>query len=152
MKRDSWGVQSIMVWGAIGISHEAGPVIFKNIVPGRGNGVTALRYINQVLRLHIVRYFGRHQHHMFLQDSVCAHTAEATRDFLQQHNIRIMSWPTLSLDLNPTEHLWDKILTKLNEVRSRPITAVYISVAFLRIWAAIPMAFINCLIHSKNRR
>ena len=47
-----------MVWGAIGINHKAGPVIFHNIVPGRGNGVTALQYINQVLRLHIV-------HHMF---------------------------------------------------------------------------------------
>ena len=71
-ERDTWDGQSIMVWGAIGISHKAGPVIFQNINPGRGNGVTALRYINQVLRLHIVSYFGRHQHHVFRQDNARA--------------------------------------------------------------------------------
>ena len=37
-----------MVWGAIGIS------IFQNTGPGRGNGITALQYINQVPQLHIV--------------------------------------------------------------------------------------------------
>ena len=40
--------------GVIRINHKAGPVIFQNFGPDRGNGVTALRYINQVLRLHIV--------------------------------------------------------------------------------------------------
>ena len=60
MERDSWGGQSIMVWGAITITHKAGPVIFQNIGRGRGNGVTAQWYISQVLRLHIVPYFGLH--------------------------------------------------------------------------------------------
>ena len=49
--------QNVMVWGAIVISHNAGPLIVQNIGPGRGNGVTDPRYINQVLRLHIVPYF-----------------------------------------------------------------------------------------------
>ena len=65
METDSWGGQSIMVWGAIGINHKAGPDIFQNIGPGRGNGVTALQYINQVLRLHTVPYSGHHHHHKF---------------------------------------------------------------------------------------
>ena len=58
MERDSWGGQSIMVWGAIMITHKAGPVIFQNTGSGRGNGVTVLRYINHVPRLHTVPYFG----------------------------------------------------------------------------------------------
>ena len=69
MERDTWGGQRIMVWGVIRINHKAGHVIFQNIGPGRGNGVTAMRYINQVLRLHIVPYFGRHQDHMFQQNN-----------------------------------------------------------------------------------
>ena len=101
MERDSWGGQSIMVWGAIGINHKAGPFMFQNIGPGKGNGITALQYINQVLRLHIVAYSGRHQH-----DNARAHTARATRDFLQQQNIRIMPWPARSPELTPIEHLW----------------------------------------------
>ena len=93
--------QSIMVWGAIGINHKAGAVIIQNIDPGRGNGVTALRYMSQVLRFHFVSYFGRHQHHMFQQDNARAHTPRANRDVPQQHNIRIMPWPVLTPDLNP---------------------------------------------------
>ena len=124
---DSWNGQSIMV------SHKAGPVIFQNIGTGRGNGGTALRYINQVLRIHIVPRFGRHQHLMFQQNIARAHTARATRDFLQLHKIRIVSWTALSPDLNPIEHLWDEIHRKLKEVRPRPITAADLSVAFLRI-------------------
>jgi transposase len=89
---------------------------------------------------------------MFQQDNARAHTARATMDFLQQHNIRTMPWPALSPDLNPIEHLWDEVQRKLNEVRPTPMTAADLSVAFLRIWAAIPMAFINRLIHSMYRR
>ena len=43
------------------------------------NGIMTLQYISQVLRLHIVPYFGRHQHHMFQQDNAHAHTAWANR-------------------------------------------------------------------------
>ena len=75
--------------------------MFQTIGPGKGNGITALQYINQVLRLHIVPYSDRHQH-----DNARAHTARATRDFLQQQNIRIMPWPVLSPELTPIEHLW----------------------------------------------
>ena len=119
-----------MVWGAVGISHKAGPVGFQNIGPGRGNGVTAMQYIYQVLRLHIVPYFARHQHHMFQQDNVRTHTARANRDFLQQHNTKIMLWSALIPDLNPIEHLWDEIQRKLNEMRSRPITATNLNVGY----------------------
>ena len=94
-------------------------------------------------------YFGRHKHHMFQQDNA---RVRAIRDLLQQHNIRIMPWSAFSPDLNPIDHLWDAILRKLNEVRPRPITAADLGVAFLRIWAAIPMAFINRLIRSMYRR
>ena len=52
----------------------------------------------------------------------------------------------------PRPDLWDEIQRKLNEVRPKPITAADLSVAFLRIWTAIPMAFINRLIHSMYRR
>jgi hypothetical protein len=72
-----------MVWGGIGLNVKLGPVIFQNFGPGRGNGVTAARYIDQVLRPH----FARHQNKTLQQDNVCAHTARATRDFLQQNTI-----------------------------------------------------------------
>jgi hypothetical protein len=88
MERNAWGGPSIMVWGGIGLNVKLGPVIFQNLGPGRGNGVTAARYIDQVLRPH----FARHQNKTFQQDNARAHTARATRDFLQQNNVNAMNW------------------------------------------------------------
>jgi hypothetical protein len=55
------------------------------------------RYIDQVLRPHVVPHFARYQNKTFQQDNARAHTARATRDFLQQNNVNVMNWP----DLNP---------------------------------------------------
>ena len=144
MERNAWGG-----WGGIGFNVKRGPVIFQNLGPGRGNGVTAVRYIDQVLRPHVVPHFARHQNKTFQQDKARAHTARATRDFLQRNNVNAMNWPAISPDLNPTEHLWDEIQRRLNE---EPTTAAELSVAFQRVWALIPMAFINHLVNSMYRR
>jgi hypothetical protein len=101
MERNLWGSPSIMVWGGIGLNVKLAPVIFQNLGPGRGNGVTAARYIDQVLRPHVVPHFARHQNKTFQQDNVRVHTARATRDYLQQNSINVMNWPALSPDLNP---------------------------------------------------
>lgn len=152
MERNAWGGPSIMVWGGIGLNVKLGPVIFQNLGPGRGNGVTAARYIDQVLRPHVVPHFARHQNKTFQQDNARAHTARATRDFLQQNNVNVMNWPALSPDLNPIEHLWDEIQRRLNEEQPSPTTAAELSVAFQRVWARIPIAFINRLVNSMYRR
>ena len=94
----------------------------------------------------------RHQNKMFQQDNACAHTARATRDFLQQKNVNVMNWRALSPDLNPIEHLWDEIQRRLNEEQPSPTTAAELSIAFQRVWALIPMAFINRLVNSMYRR
>ena len=86
----------------------------------------------------------------FQQDDVHAHTARATIDLLQL--LTMSTNPALSPDFNLIEHLWDEIQTKPNAVRPRPITAADQSVAVFRIWAAIPMAYMNLLIHSTYRR
>lgn len=89
-----------MVWGGIGLNVKLGPVIIKNLGPGRGNGVTAARYIDQVLRPHVMPHIERHQNKTFQQDNMRAHAARETRDFLQQNNVNVMNWPALSPDLN----------------------------------------------------
>jgi hypothetical protein len=74
-----------MVWGGIGLFRKLEPVVFQNIGPGRGNGVTAAQYINQVLQPHIVQHFARSQKLIFEHDNARAHTARATRDVLEQN-------------------------------------------------------------------
>ena len=152
METDPWGGPSIMVWGGIGLNSKLGPVVFQNLGPGRGNGVTAARYRDQVLTPHVVPHFNRHPNKTFQQDNALAHTARITRDYLQQNNITVMDWPALSPDLNPIEHLWDHIQLMLNRQQPRPTTAAELSVAYQRVWASILMTFINCLINSMYRR
>ena len=47
MQNNAWGGPSVMLWGGIGLNQLLGPVFFRGLGPGRGNGVTAQRYINQ---------------------------------------------------------------------------------------------------------
>ena len=108
--------------------------------------------IDQVLRRHVVPHFARHQNKTFQQDNARAHTARVTGDFLQQNNVNVMNWPALSPDLNPIEHLWDEIQRRLNEEQPSPTTAVELSLVFQRVWACIPITFINRLVNSMYRR
>ena len=152
VERDPWGGPSVMIWAAIGLNQRLGPVVFQNIGPGRGNGITAQRYIDQALRPHIVPFFARHPLYTFQHDNARPHTARATVHFLQQHNIRILPWPALSADLNPIEHLWDELKRRIDRVRPRPRTAAQLQAIILQTFPLIPMAFINRLIHSMYRR
>ncbi|XP_067670865.1 uncharacterized protein [Haliotis asinina] len=138
--------------GGIGLNQRVGPVVFQNLGPERGGGITAARYIDQALRPHVIPHFARHRNNVFQHDNARAHTARAIRDFLQQNGVNVMQWPALSPDLNPIEHLWDEIQRRLNDVIPRPNTADLLRQAFLRVWNQVPMAFINRLVHSMPRR
>jgi len=70
-----WTHGVVMIWVAIGLDHLIGPIIFRNIGPGRGNGVTAQRYINQVLRPVVLPYIHQHNHLVFQHDNARAHSA-----------------------------------------------------------------------------
>ena len=152
VERNPWGGPNVMIWGAIGINHAIGPVIFQNIGPGRGQGVNAQRYINQVLRPHIVPFFAQHPNWTFQQDNARPHTARDTQQFLQQNNVNVLPWPSLSPDLNPIEHFWDELGRRLGLLRPRPATLAQLQQAIVRVWAGVPRGRINHLVHSMGRR
>ena len=88
-----------MIWGTIGLMRCLGPFIFQNISPEHGNSMNTQWYINQVLALEIIPYFQQHANLTLQQDNTCTHTARITMAFLQQHNIRVMPWPSMSSHL-----------------------------------------------------
>ena len=152
LERNAWGGPSVMIWGGIALNRRLGPVFFQNVGQGRGNGVNAQRYIQQVIRPHVIPFLARHQNMTFQQDNARPHAARVTHQVLQQHNVRTMPWPALSPDLNPIEHFWDELQRQINQVRPRPATAAALRQAILQAWANIPMARVNRLIHSMYRR
>jgi transposase len=149
---NAWGGPSIMVWGGIRLNHLVGPVVFQDIGPGRGNGVNAQRYIDQVLRPVVVPHFQQHANLTLQQDNARPHTARVTTHFLQQHGITVMQWPALSPDLNPIEHFWDHLQRQLNVAQPRPANARQLQQTLRQIWNNVPMATINRLIHSMRAR
>ncbi|XP_071094228.1 uncharacterized protein [Haliotis cracherodii] len=126
-------------------------VTARNTIGTRGRPISDIRNIDQILRPYIVPYFAHHQNHVFQQDNARPHTARLTRNFLHQHNIQTMPLPAMSPDLKPIERLWDEIQRRLNQVVPTPRTRADLEAAFVRVWAQVPMAFVNRLLHSMYR-
>ena len=91
--------RGVMVWGAIS-STDRSPLVFIN-----GN-LTAARYINEVIRPHLLPFLARYGNPTFQQDNAPAHRARLTDNFLNQNGVTVMRpWPAVSPDLNPIEHV-----------------------------------------------
>nr|KAG5705303.1 hypothetical protein BaRGS_010754 [Batillaria attramentaria] len=73
VENNAWGGPSLMLWGAIGHNQVLGPVIFQGLGPGRGNGITAQRYIDQVLHPHVLPFFQAHGNWVFQHDNAPPH-------------------------------------------------------------------------------
>nr|KAG5710725.1 hypothetical protein BaRGS_035127 [Batillaria attramentaria] len=88
VENNAWGGPSLMLWGAIGHNQVLGPVIFQGLGPGRGNGITAQRYMDQVLHPHVLPFFQAHGNWVFQNDNARPHTVRATQDLLQRSGIQ----------------------------------------------------------------
>ena len=102
-----------------------GSVIIQIIGPGRGNGVTTSRYIDQVLRLHVVPCLARHRYYSFQHDIYRTHYVRVTTDFLQQNNTQVMSWHALGPDICGMRFKDD--LMKSNQIRQHSLNLVRLS-------------------------
>ena len=88
---------------------------------GRGRGLTAQHYIDQVLRPIALPFIVAYPSTVLQQDNTRPHAARLTQNFLTTHNVPILPWPALSPNLNPIEHVWDYMKRK---IRSRNVNNV----------------------------
>ena len=48
-----------------------------------------------------------------MHDNARPHVARICRQFLNRNNVNVLSWPAVSPDLNPIEHIWDYLGRKV---------------------------------------
>ncbi len=87
---------------------------------------------------------------LFQHDNYPKHTSKATVGFLKKNRVKVIQWPSMSPDLNPTEHLWG-ILKRQVEHHS-PSSIQSLKGDILEEWKKIDLAKCHQLFHSMPRR
>ena len=137
--------RSVMVWGAISASGKSQLVIVRN-------NLNAQRYIDDCLQQHLIPFMNPHNNMSFQHDNTCPHAAVITQQFLNQNNISVLPWPSMSPAMNPIKQLWDRIDRDIRQQHPRFRRIVDIENALLQAWQGIPQRDIRRLCLSMRRR
>ncbi|KAL0830028.1 hypothetical protein ABMA28_003486 [Loxostege sticticalis] len=147
----AYGGGSCMMWAGISLEGKT-ELVF---VPGgsRGGGLTADRYITDILTDHVVPYGGFiGESFVLMHGNARCHTSRNTQQFLVDVGIRTMDWPALSPDMNTIEHLWDELKRRVRARNPAPLTVDELKAALLQEWDGIRQVTVKKLIRSMKNR
>ena len=141
-----------MVWGSIWLGGWSKLVVMEQDYISNQGGFTANSYI-KTLEDGMVEHYRPGL--IFQQDNTQIHTAIVMQEWFEHHGIHVVDWPPHLPDLNPIEHVWNMLKTKLlqlhlflfTEGRSQADWSNF-EEAIQETWWAIPQEAINCLIES----
>ena len=90
-----------MVWAGVTVDRRTDLVVVPGILTGQ-------RYIDEILRPHVVPFLGPMGNNgIFQDDNARPHRARIVDGFLQANNVRRSEWPAMLPDLSCIEHVWD---------------------------------------------
>lgn len=145
--RVQFGGGGVMVWGGISLDART------ELVSLRGGNLNADRYIRECLEPHVVPYMPFiGENFLLMQDNARPHIARMTRQYLNDVGIQLLNWPPRSPDLNPIEHMWDKLGRRLRQNYGEFETVVALEQALLNEWEQIPQEAVASLIRSMPDR
>jgi hypothetical protein len=140
------GGGSLMVWAGFCFNGKT-PIAFLR---GRQNAECYQQVLQHYLVPHGRRLAGPQW--IFQQDNAPIHTALTTKKWLQDHNTRLLDWPSRSPDLNPIENLWGSLVRRVYTAGKQFETTAELKVAIEAAWAEIEAPELQDLVNSMPRR
>lgn len=135
----------LMIWGGITFNSKT-PL---HVVQGN---LTADQYITQIIDPYVLPFLNAVPRTMFMQDGARPHTARITTQHLEDHNVQPLTWPSKSPDLNPIEHIWDALDTRIRNRPVQPRTRQELEIALHEEWVNFPQYKVQRLISSMRKR
>ncbi|KAF5328257.1 hypothetical protein D9619_013376 [Psilocybe cf. subviscida] len=131
----------VMVWGCV-ISGRKGPLVILDYPGGRGGGMTAVRYKEQVLECALLGFYKEMKRERYLvdfqQDGASCHHAKLSLRWFQAAGISLVDHPPNSPDLNPIEPIWHDLKTLVRSLG--PISTLNgLKSAVRRAWELLPV-------------
>ncbi len=93
-----------------------------------------------------LRALGRHA--LLQHDNDPKHTSKATVGFLKKNRVKVIQWPSMSPDLNPSERLWEILKRQVDS----PSSIQSLKEVILEEWKKIDLAKCRQLVHFMPRR
>ena len=135
----------LMVWGAIAFGSKSPLIVIRGTM-------TAVRYVDVVLRPVVLPYVRGIEEGVFQQDNARPHIARTSMRFLEEERIPTLPWPPRSPDLSPIEKVWDWMGIHIQNLPQPPSTLDELRHAVEDAWDAVPLEYINNQIDSIPRR
>jgi transposase len=141
-----------MVWGCI-MKGSKGPLVVLEYLGGKGGGMNAKRYQEQVLEAKLHDYYLRMSEErgyvVFQQDGAPSHRAKSTIAWLSRNSIETFPHPPSSPDLSPIEPLWKTLIRSRSHI---PSNIEELKAAVREAWEQITEHDINCHVKHMEER
>jgi len=144
------GRQSLMIWGCM-VHGRLGPLV---LVPKDER--TGVDYVRLVLGGPLWDFYSDLLEERGLvavmEDGAPIHRSKAAKDFSSAHHLEVFPHPAQSPDINPIEHVWHRLKTRINGLLDIPRNLDEMWVAIQEEWKKIEVEFINTLVESMPNR
>lgn len=145
----------IMAWSCI-MKGKKGPLVVLDYPGGRGGGMTAVRYQEQVLEK-VVHHFHQEANEergwvSFEQDGAPLHTVKSTIKWLERNLVETMPQPAGSPDIVPIEALWHTLKKIIRAHSHIPTTLNKLKITVSKAWNKIPLEEIDKHLATMNER
>ena len=114
------------------------------------NGNMDSNKYQQVLQANLLPFLEPND--LFVQDNAPVHVSRSTLEWIEEHDIETLRWPSRSPDLNPMENVWGTMVRRVYAEGKQYSTLQELKMAILRCWQSLGTEELNNLSNSMTGR